>query len=336
MDELEYIDYTTQPFEHNIGIEPEDIKYMENLGSSCYLDSVLFGLFIYPTDFVNNNIINVDIKNYPNINYELDQDGKLSPEDSEKLRIVETVRAELSKIESSMFNDSDHMRYCTDLRKSLKYVPNSENYHLPGEKDAGDFLQYILDMFPTYLATKTTTSYGTNDKGPLSLANLKMTSKHVDKKASVMQFVDSFQLSDHKSGASIRRFLNQTDDSGTLDSSFTDGQGNRYNRRVSKTSLDSSPIIIFRIQRLDWTGNVNSKNVIPPETISLHPGETYSLSSIVVYIKRHYIAYFKLSKDWYVYNDMVGVYDIGSYDDMINSNPSPATAGVLYFYIKME
>lgn len=323
---LEIMDILSESPVHCIDTDCNSLGYLDNKGSSCYLDSSLFGLFIFPCEFVQN-ILHNDLHHRNRFDC-----GSTAEEDLNNRKLVQKA---LVNIEELIHGEETTIKNCTNLRRVLKNCPHPENYHLPGQKDAGEFLQYILDMFPTNLAIKKTTVYGTNsslEKVPEN--ELYKTSESVDEHSSIMQFVPSTTLVQlpQKNSTDIRNFLYQTDDTGKFEGFTDEESGQHFTRKITTTTMEYTPYLIFRIERLGYQG-VLSTPILPSETVRLESGKSFSLSAIVTYSRRHYICYFKCRDDWYLYDDISGISDVGKYKDMIYSKPSPVKYGTLYFYI---
>lgn len=334
---LEIMDILMEHATHNIATNCDKLQYMINIKGSCYLDSSLFALFIFTCDFTQDNILHADLK----VRNTLSCGGT----QAQDLQSRKDVQKSLQEIENSI-HGGKHIEYCTNIRSVLKNCPNPENYHMGGARDAGDFLQYIFDMFDTNVAVKSVTTYGTNNITDKKVPKTDMvkTSVIIDNSASVVQFIDSFELSKYssKKTTDIRTFLSQTIDSGELpiNSQFRDdrddGVPRYFKRRIAKSKLENTPFLIFRIQRLNPINNrVMKIPILPSGYVTLENQKTFSLSAIVVYETGHYICYFKCYDDWFVYNDISGIEKIGSYDHMLYSSPSPVKNGTLYFYIPM-
>lgn len=287
---------------HNIGI---DFGYLENTGSSCYLDSSLFGLFIYPTDFIDRNILY----------------SRVVGNDMEKLQ------KELVNINNSIHNQ--YIIDCKLIRKALRKFPGVENYHKPGPKDAGEFLIHIFNLFDTNKATTITQTYGTDEDAK----NLTLTNVVTDRKSSVIRFIpeDILMKVSQKTTTDISEFLTQIDDA-VLDEPYTD-KGISFTRRISKSTLVSTPYLIFLVSRMGMRGNVIKTPILPSRKLSLNSGQEFSLSAIVTYVSNHYVCYFKSGLKWYLYDDLSGISEVGQYEDMIYSRPNPVRFGTLYYYV---
>jgi len=324
---MEVLDILGESPIHDVESDCDKLGFLKNTGYSCFLDSSLFGLFIFPCDFIQDCILYSKLKHRDKFYC-----GNTREKDLENRQKVQLA---LIDIESTI-HDGKNVKTCTNLRKVLKNCPNSEKYHLPGMKDAGEFLQYILDMFPTNVAYKKTVVFGTNSTEIIIPKNdLYKTTERTDKSSTVIQFVDNNTLSKLSTTRStdIRKLLTQVDDTGIFEGFTDEKSGKTFKRKITITTMESTPYLIFRMDRLNYTGRVLNTPILPSEVVSVNSEERFSLSAIVTYINKHYVCYFKCLTDWYLYDDLSGITSIGSYKDMIYSNPSPVKNGTLYFYI---
>lgn len=317
--------------------EDLNINGLYNVGASCYLDSVLVCLFAIPTEFVNDNILNatLKVKQGPMFDCAPNRSNDLVEKQYTDLENREDVQKQLRSIADSITGDGKVKR-CTNLRKSLRKCPVSEDYHLHGEKDAGEFLGYILNMFDTNLAYKRITSLFTHELGD----NPKKVVKSVveDKNASIVQFVHGSWLSsmNQKNSYYMSEFLAETRDDVFDDLYYHKGNG--YERRIVTEELISTPYLIFNVQRKYLSSRTGREiflrtRIIPSETLSIYNGSRFQLIGVVVYTSHHYMAYFKYGYDWYFYDDMGGHVElVGEYEDLLKQKPSPITQGTIYYY----
>lgn len=331
----EILDILSEPDYH--GENCENLKGLKWVGNSCYLDSSLFSLFAVPTTFVDDNIINAILlpRNRPLV---CATNGS-SQVDLENRR---TVQKQLRTIVKHIRGGGEGVKYCTDLRRALRKCPNAENYYDNNMKDAGEFLTYILEMFDTDVAVKETITYYTNnvtDVMPSVQDLVKSDNVNIDRRASIIQFVDSFRLSTYSNNKdhNIRQFLSDIIDSGEFDDANKPYyRGLRYNRRISITNLISTPYLIFRFQRLHpITEGILQTRIIPSQTLTLDVDARFILSAIIVFQAQHYTSYFRCGNDWYFYNDVdynEPIKIIGTYQNLLKSRPSPISGGTLYFY----
>lgn len=327
----------TIPAEVTDGPNCRNIRGLKWVGNSCYMDSTLVSMFATPSKFTNDIItMNLETKQLPysGKNYPC---GKSAEED---LKNRKKVQQGLREVAESIRGSGSRIDYCSNLREAFRNCPDPENYFDNREKDAGEFLGYILSMFPVNVAHKRKITYGTNnmDEIPPSDA-LVETSNIVDKQASVIQWVDPFKLAQQNGEVYISEYIKQIQDSypTAFDDPF-EALGQKFIRRISIESIDESPYIIFSLKRISNFVSFITSRVVPDSSISLPNGKIFDLSAIVLYLDNHYTCTFRCGSVWYYFNDLgnSGEYtlrEIGNYQKMLKINPSPITNGTLYFYV---
>jgi len=194
-------------------------------------------------------------------------------------------------------------------------------------RDSGEFLGYLLNMFPVSESAKTVTiNYATNDlSDDVPDKNLIETSRITDNKASIIITIDSFKLLGINSDTKISDFLTIYQDTGKLDDDEmfipTEGigKGKKYYRNIKKTEMVKSISVIFSFFRNNpITEEYIDKMIIPEEKITLSSGKKLELTAVTVYTLRHYVCYFKCNNEWYLYDDteQENVTKIGTYSDL--------------------
>jgi ubiquitin C-terminal hydrolase len=309
------------------------IKGLRNIGESCYLDSALLALFVTPDDFVDDFILNTELKMRDGPRFDC------APDDNDTfvnkqldLNNRQAVQIQLRDMANSI-RGLGNIKNCNYLRHALKNCPNEEEYHRSGEKDAGEFLGYILSMFDTNVAHKQTITHVTNDSGDVPENLIKVNSVD-DIRSSVVQFVDSHKLLslNQEIPYYISKFLSSISDDKLDKNNRYNYRGIKYNRRIAKETLVSTPYLIFNIQRENVFSETLRTQIIPSETLTINNGNRFKLSAVVVHNYGHYMAYFKCS-NWYFYDDIdIKPKLIGDYKKMLKQRPSPITHGTIYYY----
>ena len=202
--------------------------------------------------------------------------------------------------------------------------------------------------------------------------NLIQTSSITRMNDSVAYTIPVMELLPHcfsASGIKLSSFLKMRDDSGDLydpdptrDNSFNSG-GNTFRRRLQTKEVLDAPYLVFSVHRFSFLDNSFCEAYISPnKTIKLperakklnlfaivvHQGFTEELtedededdmyqrmltSGDTTSSAGHYTAYFKCGPDWFYYDDLgPSITKVGSYQEMIQSDPDPETRGTLYFY----
>lgn len=293
-------------------------------GNSCFIDSVLQSLFMVPTDFTNM-LLTTPVQNSSDCD-------------------IKGIQSELNRIVLTIRNITDEkVPNVTKLRKLLRTCPDQEELWNTDFHDAGEFLQYLLDLFPnTNAATKQITTYGTNN---LDEEDDKiLTSVTTDTKASVVVTIDPFTLLEFDEPVSTQELITITHDSGELEEPLIpdegEGVGEEFIRQISETIIVDSPIIILNILRNNPIDeSVITTDIIPYEQITLQSGKIFNLSAIVVFRDQHYVCYYKCNTKWHFYNDMSksSIVKFDKFEDIFetefNEESEVKTRGTLYFYV---
>jgi len=316
---------TPQKFEKKCDISQKDcceIGGLINIDDSCYLDSVLFALLAIPNKFVNKYIL-----------FKTNRHSKF-------LMLLQKYLIYLTQ-EIRLKNT---FQVCTPFRKIIKNykVSGMPNFGLPGQQEAGEFLIYFLSLFNSQnVATTRHTSYATNSiSRKVKSKDLIETSTMIDTQASIITFIDSFQLFEkRRCDNHIFQFLKQREDTGILDNNnLFRHKKQTYVRKISETHVIDAPQIIFWAQRANpITNKVLRTRIIPNKKITLGNNKKLRLYAIVLHLgyisNGHYITYFRNKKKWYLYDDISrNVSEIGSFTDLLHFNPNVSTHGILFFY----
>lgn len=303
---------------------------LQNTGSSCYLDSVLFCLLAIPNEFINNNILFCDINEY-------------IYKDTEFLKKVQKVLLEITRSIRITKDVKSCAKFSNLIEKcQLNGMPNFGNN---GNQDAGEFLIYILSIFNINCKSKIRIeNYATNIITKYRKKDLIKTSTFFEKNGSILLFIDCFKLIEKNSKSNLLfYFTKNIQDTGELQDNsklciIKKGVKTYYNRQITYTTLIDTPYLIFSLQRINSiTNNIINTEIIPTQKITLESGRILYLNSIILYIgdvnSGHYITYFRYNKKWYTYDDIgAKISIIGNYFKMLSKTPSVKNKGVLYFY----
>jgi len=292
------------------------LEYTEN---SCYQDSVLLCTFAIPNDTIDNYIL-ADTHCTKNINVHKIQ--------NELIRITEWMRGYALLHSQGECYDDYPSKNCSELRRLVKNCRGSQDFHDTDMQDAGEFLQYIFNLFQVNIAETSETTYVTNEKG--STPTLTLVGTTYDRSASPIISVSVDKI---KKETQINEFLIQVETAELSDDNLYRYNGTTYNRMLQIRKVIKSPYIVFYIHRLKMLSTGKSRKVrtriIPVQKI----GNLF-LSAIITHSADHYTAYIRHKKYWYYYDDTKDrIVRVGLYDDMINSKPDPTKDGTLYYYV---
>lgn len=317
-------------------------------GNSCYMDSALICTFAIYNKSITDNILN---KNLDNL-----KDGRrlfsiCNKNLKDDIKFRKNIQKALIDITNSIRNRNTKIKNCSNFRSVIKNCPTSQAFHGTNTQDSGEFLTYLFNIFQVDVAHTSRKTYGSDTT--LS-PKWTLVTKQIDNKASPIVNIESTALLNVKDNYDITKFIKKTEYS-ELDP-FNRWIPDKKNPDISYTlkkeiyKLKSSPIIIFNITRtygeqiFDKKGDFIKikthnvwKKISAPEILIMKDKSLY-LSGIVVHTGgAHYVANFKCNDKWYWYDDNPGGYkhiikNIGSYEKMLNTTPSPLTHGTLFFY----
>lgn len=335
---LQIFDTINKPFMTEIDCS-KNLRGLDWVGNSCYLDSSLFSLFAIPNKFIDDNILNANLT--PRYS-QIECSSGAESDDVVELGEVDWLnRIEIQdKLKHIVFNIRNNIETkCVDLRKSLRKCDNTCQYAGDNTQDAGEFLTALFRMFDLNLAKKKTVTYGSfsDVENP---TDLEITNESIDTVSSIIQYVPYFNIMKTTSDThyELRDLIKIKDDSGILAPGYEFGSKN-YRRRLQCTTLVDTPYLIFRIDRF-FMYNFYRTKIIPNELITLDSLKSFVLSAIVAFDRRHYTCYFRCGNDFYYYDDggECLIEKVGSYEDMlvVCNKPNVITNGTLYFYSPYE
>ena len=329
------------PIVKDNSIKCSNIRGLKWKGNSCYIDSTLVALFSTPCQFTDN-ILNMNLSKNP-ISRFVGGSYPCGMSYDEDLQNRQMVQNQLNIIAQSIRGSNTIVEYCFNLRETFRRCPDPENYYDNRIKDAGEFLGYILSLFPVNTAVKRRQTYATNDMSfKPSFGSLIETSDITDRNSSIIHQVDSFRLlalKGEKTG--LNNFIKQREDTypnelAEEDLFFPNNGNIGYKRRITYETLVSAPYIVFSLKRVNIFTNFINTEIIPVPEITLKSGERFFLSAIVIFENLHYTCTFLCENTWYYYNDMDStkyyIQRIGTYNDMLKIRPSPMRNGTQYYY----
>lgn len=306
--------------------------------NSCYQDSVLMSLFAIPNDFIQKSILTKDVKSLTEKN---SKKWIVCSENQQKdYEIRQEIKKELNDIAKNIQQGNHSVAItCKNLRKIFSRCSTIEKFHETNTQDAGEFLQYIFNIFKVISSVRTRSIYVTNDIK--SHDNFHKVSEITEFESPIFLLPSSI-LSKYQE-ISITNLLEQVEDAIFSDENLYRDRatGMQYRRRIELYRLVDAEYAVFYAQRVyfDISRGKTLRNVtsiLPPEKIQLS-SKTLKLTSIVTHVSNHYTCYICCDEKWFYYNDNPGsnkfmVKKIGSYKKMLEETPNPMKYGVLYFY----
>lgn len=303
----------------------DDIQPLSWIGDSCFIDSVLIALFAVPTKFIQEHILDAPLTELEHNKFNSYPCSRISPEDDLKNRKL--VQFELQRIALSLHGEIPHVETCTDLRNALINCPHVENYHEEHVGDAGEFLGYILGMFPNIHQVTTWTFEERSNDGGVSWTHSKPT-KYTGNN-NVITHINSNTLK--SLGYPVIHDLLYSNTIYTYDDKVV--------RKVEK--ITSTPFLVVAIDRADLEEGADDPefidvSVMITETLNFHPfGQTLALTAVVLWENYHYTCVYKCGHYWYYYDDMSPTIDcIGTFEELRTSTdiPNLESSCTLLFY----
>lgn len=309
-----------------------NITGLNYTGNSCYQDSTLLALLAHPNKFITENILtknlsdvikNPEIKCGDERAIDLENRNKIQ---EELVNIAKSMRKELPENES--------IKYCSNLRKLLRNClsTSKQEFHGTGEQDAGEFIQYLFNLFEVNTLKRTRINFITNDLDK-DTKNLIESSSQINYTIPIVS-ISQFEI---KANMKIENYLATELDAVFDESNLVKYNGKTYIRRIEQSKVDHADFLVFYAQRLTKIDRIIKRNIIPIiPSENIHVNNTnLVLYAIVVHINSHYTCYIKCDDNWFYYNDLNNnIVYVGNYNDMLNDTqrPNVKTHGILYFY----
>jgi len=314
----------------------------QQLGATCYMDSVLMALLAVPNAYIETHIIN-----------------RLTCPLATSARILASkIRAGTGGCEAVDCSDFQSvLREHSCLERN--YGLGNESFGSPyAQRDAGEFMSFLANFFDLNTSHTITETLYTNEvcipHANVWCQNDKYVSRTVDRKGSVIQYIPSeiVQTLDKNTpfGCQISNLLTTHLDSGAFDISDyprSPFDGCLYKRRISRTTVVWSPYLIFYADRVVNDGFGRGKylqNAIYPESRILVGSYFLELSAIVVHKGNshggHYILIFRNQTKWYFYDDQCNIVSLvgaGTFEDILDLKCTHGfnvrENGILYYYV---
>jgi hypothetical protein len=322
-----------------IKIAIKGLKYDNN---SCYMDSVLVSLFMFPSKTIRNQILNKNISKFSKMKYLWTRCSDKIDVDINRRKNIQKEINRLIKNFRLYNNNSDTVTY---LRKLFSLCRGTQPFHLTGTQDAGEFLLYLFGIFQVNTSITKRITYGRNSTN----TSWTKVSEIIDRKSSPVIDITAIELLNIHPNFNITKLIKKTEIS-VLDKNnyWTPVKGSSYKYKKEVAKFITSPIVIFKIDRSYGTPIFNhEKKFSRMETIEIWKNvsipEKFTLKDVILKLKSivihtggaHYIALIKDKRNiWYHYNDIENgvITQIGSYDNMLKTRPNPSSHGTIFIY----
>ena len=323
------------------------IRGLDWHANSCYMDSSLHSMLAVPC-ILSQFLLNVELT-------ERDQRllicGRTPALDLlNRKRLQEELRRIVSTIRGNS-SASNKVTTANRFRNLLRTcnLKESQQWWSAREQDAGEFISWLLSLFPISRGIVIQRNYVTNDVDANDFTEMRLTSVLNDTTASPVW--DLNNLYELKEETPLTYFLATVEDSGELDDENlarvdVPNEIKFFKRRVGTRTLTQAPgAIIFNANRGGGGGLIadaerwNKVPLTPVQHIELSSRQVFEFSSVVIYNGAHYTCYYKCGDTWFFYNDMHNLRElttpirIGDYDTlMLRYGAAIKTRGTLYFY----
>uniref|UniRef100_A0A6C0H304 WW domain-containing protein n=1 Tax=viral metagenome TaxID=1070528 RepID=A0A6C0H304_9ZZZZ len=332
--------------------EPRALKWTKN---SCYLDSALFAFFAGPKKFIDQ-LLNMKLEDKTDrmiLGVCNGQDWKTN------ILSRKAIQQELKNIYNSITRNGKEVEYCTNLRRTLVNCPDAENYHTGAIADAGEFITYINNIFPTDKSIKKTITYGTNRQG-INLSQVleedpnTYMNDSLDEIASLVHVIQVQDILDigKRKDVYLSDFLVEKFDSKLRDP--FNGDGTLYYRRIQFRTIDFSPYLIFSLKRLPKRDSKITTNIVNPDKyIKIGDddgqGQMFTLTGVVINTGScHYVAVAKYNNFWWYYDDQEysrtkKLRKFNTFDEFVTASKNsrgtinnPLTHGTQFYYSPVD
>lgn len=293
---------------------------LANDNNSCYLDSIIVGLFHNGNEYVRDLFLNSPIQQYP---------GSQST-----TRIAEAIQTELQSIVAGLSSQSPLVKtqYCTDLRRLFQRYQSAYSddvseleefdwkYAQAEPFDFVRFMQVVFDLKPNNRIRQEL--WGTNSqRRVVILKKLDKVSDRVERAG----LVHMINLEDMLGAdlVDLRKMLPMHRSETMFDAAnmWKPNRNKEYTRKIEKTTYVQGHLLIVHIPRLAFQEKL-STSVVPPLKIKMKLNATpLYLRSIVVhhgdYDGGHYTCLYECKGVWYHYDDLrPNVRRVGSFSEV--------------------
>lgn len=311
-----------------------EIKGLPNIGNSCYLDSVLFCLFLTENSFIQKNILNSK-KSYIECQTKIQSKSLLNELKTVfKLMIKSFENKEEQTCQSVKTVISKYRKTCPILMKYSNFSNGSQHESL-------EFLQMIATIFGLNGLKNIGSQiefwkrYGVFTK---SHKNVRWFDPFIrnDKKASFIYFVDHTIFK--SSPKSIKKYLASDTKTFDIEAKYKKCLVNCSQEKISVVKF--SDLFVVALDRASpFTQEIIHSKVTINQTLTSLDGKTLHIDSIIIHLGHdtssgHYIAFKRYKNKWFLYDDLktsLRIFDSWKEVTKYHTN-LVSTHGILYFY----
>lgn len=350
-------------------IPPVGTKYcgelsgLRNEGNSCYMDSLLFALFIpqsfYIEDWLDRTLLDFfSLDKLHNGTPESIQ-RRVSPgkcairgEEDIDYRNRLAIRNELVQIRAKFFSGDSDVGTCANLRALLAQCQGGADFAYGNLEDPNSLLSFLMDVLsvPDEIRVQKDiwTSNSTDPQPPPDQLT------HVDERSGVHQRPPIINVEPGLIPPNKSIIINLYKTTNYVLPAARQGE---YSRIFDVENVLYAKYLIFSIHRQsgsyggEVTDEFNQTSVIPSPIIYLQPNEDsdqllFKLVSAVLYTgANHYVAVAQCEDAWYFYDDTLAnkvevipgatTWDAAT-EYLLSKGMDPRTNGVLYCYDLIE
>jgi ubiquitin C-terminal hydrolase len=325
-----------------------DMPFYKNIHNSCYMDSVIFTLMAFPSDFVHHYLLNpqlLDIISAKLIapKYHIEDRKKILAYVEKIQNIIIKIHTELQSRQLTANLNNVPVEECVSLRRELLkdplnvLQPDIRDFHFgnASQEDAPEFLEALFRTFfiETLTITETITYESSTHPDQRKRPRVNVTQKYPVIPIALDDVIESLILSkpvEEKLDADSFLRGDENAANAKADTAFKNMKYPKiFDIKNTETKFEVSldpqdQFMILSLNRFDRHGNKNTKAIPPPQSIRLNrDSPELQLNNIIVHVgdtikSGHYVAYFKCNDNWYLYNDMRDIIErIGTYEQLL-------------------
>lgn len=303
---------------------PYNINGLINFFNSCYIDSVLLALFGTKNYFIKKFLLKSELKERQTNNLICNLYDQ-----QEDLILRKKIQKNLKDIYKRIHNNKEYHDdfTCYNLRYLLRNCKEGKRYFTTDQQDVDEFLRFLLSIFDTNVAETEQIMYYYNTPDDKILV------EHIKKNNDTIIIpIEYNDLINNRlilfNDSLTKKLVDEPDEEIKKDDK-------KYKYRNYIYKYIDSPYLIFTIPRKQINRIVKT-----PVELTRILDNKYLLISIVVFTGNiyagHYTTYFLYNGEWLYYDDLDNFKQIGNFEELSRSIPSPITNGVQYYYIKIN